>query len=195
MCRARKRVRFVYGFPGWPPSLWQFWQRSGTSWPEACCGCSHESRGSIAILRNRGMLECIRTLFRAWRFVAKSLTRIGLRSSLDVSGAHSGCDSSNISSCLSNRMMTTGLLLWALMFLWTIRNRGRLLRLRNPAFPRPVDGMARCRTRSALNLCLLRIPEKGIPLPPHGSEALWSLVFESVSPEDDDGDSSDLRRF
>jgi len=58
-----------------------------------------------AILRNRGMLECIGTSLFSMAFVAKFVDRIGLDHRLDVSGAHRVVTARTFDLALSNRMM------------------------------------------------------------------------------------------
>ena len=58
-----------------------------------------------AILRNRGMLECIGTSLFSMAFVAKFVDRIGLDHRLDVSGAHRVVTARTFHLALSNRMM------------------------------------------------------------------------------------------
>jgi hypothetical protein len=59
----------------------------------------------VAILRNRGMLECIRTPLFGMAFVAKFVDRIGLDHRLDIRRAHRVVAARTFDLALSNRMM------------------------------------------------------------------------------------------
>ena len=59
----------------------------------------------VAILRNRGMLECIRTPLFGMAFVAKFVDRIGLDHRLDIRRAHRVVAARTFDLALSNWMM------------------------------------------------------------------------------------------